>query len=84
MFYKNLYNAVNVIEHVAYHINEAIREHENFKKLLEIQKKFSGKTAPNILIVPFRRFIKEGRLFKVRNAMFKFLIKRANFLKLLY
>ena len=71
IYIKNLVNAITLIEQVATHINEAIRDHENFRKLLEIQKRFCSKTTPNILIVPFRRFIKEGKLYKVCYIAFK-------------
>jgi hypothetical protein len=64
-YIKNLNSAINLVEQAATHLNEAIREHENFRKLLDIQKKFCTKTIPNILLVPFRRFIREGKLLKV-------------------
>ncbi len=73
-YIKNLNKALVLVEQAATHINEAIRDHENFCKLLDIQKKFASKTNPNILIVPFRRFIKEGKLFKV-NFLFAFFEK---------
>ena len=74
-YIKNLTSAINLVEQAATHINEAIRDHENFCKLLEIQKKFSTRTTPNILIVPFRRFIREGKLFKVKFIKVRFCTK---------
>ena len=71
-YIKNLNNAILLVEQAATHINEAIRDHENFRKLLDIQKKFASKTNPNILVVPFRRFIKEGKLFKVNRIFNSF------------
>ena len=45
------------------HINEHVRQHENFQKMLSIQNSFDS-SAPNIL-EPGREFIKEGHLKKV-------------------
>ncbi|XP_065191006.1 pleckstrin homology domain-containing family G member 3-like isoform X2 [Sycon ciliatum] len=49
---------------VASHINEYIRQHENFEKMLSIQQSLSGAGDYRILM-PGRRFVKEGRLMKV-------------------
>ena len=49
---------------VASHINEHIRQHENFNKMLAIQKSLAGPGAPRIL-TPGRIFIKDGPLKKV-------------------
>ncbi|XP_062512581.1 FYVE, RhoGEF and PH domain-containing protein 6-like [Corticium candelabrum] len=54
--------ACKKIGEVAIHINEHIRQHENFQEMLRIQRSLSG--VPDIL-VPGRRFIKEGCLKKV-------------------
>ncbi|EDO43175.1 predicted protein [Nematostella vectensis] len=51
------------IAKVAEHINENIRQHENFQKMLSIQKCLTGEGAPKIL-APGRFFIKEGPLLK--------------------
>ena len=52
------------IESIASHINEFIRQHENFSKMLEIQNSLTGQRVPGIL-APARKFIHEGRLMKV-------------------
>ncbi len=49
---------------VATHINEHIRQHENFKKMLSIQQCLSGPCVPGIL-APGRKFLQQGRLMKV-------------------
>ena len=41
--------AVDQISKVALHINENIRQHENFQKMLSIQNSFSGEGAPKLL-----------------------------------
>ena len=56
---------------VASHINEHIRQHENFKKMLAIQNSLTGQCVPGILS-PGRRFLQEGRLMKVQgNHIYK-------------
>lgn len=55
------------IESVASHINEYIRQHENFNKMLAIQNSLSGQTVPGI-IAPARMFIHEGKLTKVMHV----------------
>lgn len=49
---------------VTYGINEYIREHENFQKMLLIQNSLTGSGTKRI-IAPGRRFIREGTLMKV-------------------
>ncbi|XP_064601200.1 rho guanine nucleotide exchange factor 39-like [Liolophura sinensis] len=61
--YNNLCEATKKIKEVAWHINEHIRQHENFQKMLDIQNRLSG-SAPKIL-APGRLFVKEGCLKKV-------------------
>ena len=56
--------ATEQLEAIGSHINEYIRQHENFHKMLSIQNSLTGDSVPTIL-VPGRRFIKEGRLMKV-------------------
>ena len=56
--------AAQQIEVVAVHMNDYIKQLENANKMLTLQKKFTGSFIPAI-IVPGRRFIKEGRLMKV-------------------
>lgn len=51
------------IEAIAAHINEYIRQHDNFNKMLSIQNSLTGQ-MPGIL-APARKFIHEGRLMKV-------------------
>jgi len=56
--------AVSQVAAVANHINDHIKQQDNFMKMLAIQKSLSGPSAPKLL-VPGRMFIKEGRLKKV-------------------
>ncbi|XP_064634533.1 uncharacterized protein LOC135492188 [Lineus longissimus] len=59
--YASLKKAAKQISTVARHINDHIKEHENFQKMIEIQKSLEGSGAPKI-VAPGRRFIKEGIL----------------------
>ena len=52
------------ISAVATHINEHIKQQDNFIKMLAIQKSLSGASVPPLL-VPGRMFVKEGALRKV-------------------
>ncbi|XP_063960592.1 rho guanine nucleotide exchange factor 39-like isoform X2 [Lytechinus pictus] len=61
--YTKIKDALQNISEVTQGINEYIREHENFQKMLDIQNSIGGK-APK-LIIPGRKFIKEGPLMKV-------------------
>ncbi|XP_070199938.1 rho guanine nucleotide exchange factor 39-like [Littorina saxatilis] len=61
--YSQLQEATKQIGEIARHINEHIRQHENFTKMLSIQKCFDS-SAPKIL-QPGRVFLKEGPLKKV-------------------
>ena len=56
--------AAQQIEVVAVHMNNYIKQLDNSKKMLALQKKFTGSFIPDI-IVPGRQFVKEGRLMKV-------------------
>ena len=56
--------ATRQISEVASHINDHIKQQDNFMKMLAIQKSLSGPTVPKLL-VPGRNFIKEGTLKKV-------------------
>ena len=49
---------------VASHINEAIRQHESFRRMLSIQNRLTGQCVPGIL-APGRQYIREGRVMKV-------------------
>ena len=42
-------DAYDVITNVANHINECVRQHENFQKMLAIQNSFTGNKVPKIL-----------------------------------
>ena len=50
-FFFNIFQteAVDQISKVALHINENIRQHENFQKMLSIQNSFSREDAPKLL-----------------------------------
>ncbi|GFS01735.1 rho guanine nucleotide exchange factor [Elysia marginata] len=61
--YTKLKEATTMIEEIATHINEHIRQNENFQKMLSIQRSFDS-SAPKLLS-PGRTFIKEGPLKKV-------------------
>jgi len=62
--FEKLQEATVEINKVAHHINENIRQRENFQKMLSIQKALTGEGAPKIL-APGRLFIREGPLLKV-------------------
>lgn len=64
--FEKLQEATTEINKVAHHINENIRQRENFQKMLSIQNSLTGEGAPKIL-APGRLFIKEGPLLKVCN-----------------
>ena len=49
---------------VASHINEHIRQHEDFRRMLAIQNRLTGQCVPRIL-APGRKYIQEGRVMKV-------------------
>uniref|UniRef100_K1R8D2 Uncharacterized protein n=1 Tax=Magallana gigas TaxID=29159 RepID=K1R8D2_MAGGI len=61
--YEELKEAVQKVSDIATHINNHIKQHENFQKMLSIQKCFD-KSAPKLL-TPGREFIKEGILKKI-------------------
>ncbi|XP_015758327.1 PREDICTED: LOW QUALITY PROTEIN: FYVE, RhoGEF and PH domain-containing protein 4-like [Acropora digitifera] len=62
--FEKLQAATVEINKVAHHINENIRQRENFQKMLSIQKSLTGVGAPKVL-APGRFFIREGPLLKV-------------------
>ncbi|XP_033646095.1 rho guanine nucleotide exchange factor 39-like [Asterias rubens] len=62
--YNKLKEATARMTKVTYGINEYIREHENFQKMLLIQNSLTGSGTKRIL-APGRRFIREGTLMKV-------------------
>ena len=61
-----LVGATQQLEAITSHINEQVRQQENSRRMLSIQNSLTGKFVPGIL-VPGRRFIREGRLMKVFN-----------------
>lgn len=67
--YMKIKEAAQMMGDVTMGINEYIREHENFEKMLNIQQRLTGANAPRIL-VPGRRFIREGTLMKVSRKGF--------------
>lgn len=62
--FEKLQAATVEINKVAHHINENIRQRENFQKMLSIQKSLTGVGAPKVL-APGRFFVREGPLLKV-------------------
>ena len=63
---NSLKEALEQIEHVAWHINEQLREHENSMRMVDIQKSLSG-GFPKI-IAPGRKLLRQGNLMKVPRA----------------
>jgi len=61
--------AVRQVSDVASHINEHIKQQDNFMRMLAIQKSLSCPVGPQVL-VPGRVFIKEGQLKKVFSVQF--------------
>ncbi|OWF53014.1 Rho guanine nucleotide exchange factor 39 [Mizuhopecten yessoensis] len=61
--YPHLQEATKQVTDIAAHINDHMKQHDNFQKMLSIQKSFDS-SAPKIL-APGREFIKEGPLKKV-------------------
>ena len=65
--------ALKQVSKVASHINEHIKQQDNFMKILAIQRSMCGQGAPKIM-VPGRVFIKEGVLKKVNNIDINFIL----------
>ncbi|XP_060588006.1 rho guanine nucleotide exchange factor 39-like [Ruditapes philippinarum] len=61
--YTMLKEAAKQVGEIARHINEHVRQNENFQKMLSIHNSFDN-SAPKIL-APGRVFIKEGKLNKI-------------------
>ena len=80
----SLKEALEQIEHVAWHINEQLREHENNMKMVDIQKSLNG-GFPKI-IAPGRKLLKQGMLLKVPRTgggnYFKLFFNFVNFSKM--
>ncbi|KAJ8299561.1 hypothetical protein KUTeg_023621 [Tegillarca granosa] len=68
--YQQIKEAATQVSEIATHINDHIRQHDNFQKMLSIQNSFDS-SAPKIL-APGREFIKEGVLKKVSRRGGKF------------
>ncbi|RDD41506.1 putative protein tag-52 [Trichoplax sp. H2] len=62
--YLKLKQSVEDITKVVEFVNEKIREHQDYDKVIMIQNKFKGNSAPNF-VAPGRKLIKEGSLWKV-------------------
>ena len=62
---------VRQVSEVASHINEHIKQQDNFMKMAAIQRSLVGSAAPRI-ITPGRIFIKEGVLHKVGEDFIEF------------
>jgi len=63
--YQNLTIALNKMESIVLHINEAKRNEENISKVVEIQSILTGFED---LITPTRRFIREGDLTELTSG----------------
>jgi len=73
-------DAAAQVEEVAVHVNEYIRLHDNFLRMLNIQNSLYGHSVPGIL-APARKFIHEGKLLKVsRSSLDSYLIFMTLFL----
>jgi hypothetical protein len=59
----NLRNALDLIQRVAAHINEAMNEQQRNFEVLAVQDQFIGNTPS--LVAPGRRFLRQGLLVKV-------------------
>ena len=60
-----LTEAMKQVSAVARHINDHIKQQDNFMRMLAIQRSLACTAGPRILI-PGRVFVKEGQLRKVR------------------
>ncbi|KAL4225608.1 Rho guanyl-nucleotide exchange factor [Mactra antiquata] len=61
--YPQLKEAAKQVSDIALHINEHVRQNENFMKMLEIQNSFDSSARK--ILTPGREFIKEGKLTKM-------------------
>jgi FYVE/RhoGEF/PH domain-containing protein 5/6 len=55
--------ALSIISSVATHVNDTIRQMDNFKKTIEVSKKLIGDVGESLLS-PHRKLLKEGELIK--------------------
>jgi hypothetical protein len=60
---QNLTRALAQVEQVATAVNEAIREQENFQKVVDIQKSFEGNVKT--IVADGRLYVRDGTLMKV-------------------
>lgn len=76
--YVHLYTeATEEIAKVAAHINDNIRQHENFQKMLQIQKSFTGEGAPKILAPGNLPFLIKNRILQCGSGrVWKIIYKR--------
>jgi len=74
--------AVRQVSDVANHINDHIKQQDNFMRMLAIQKSLACPVGPRIL-VPGRVFIKEGQLKKVIYSSFCIKIMFFTFAKII-
>lgn len=63
--HQTITNALTKIKTVAENVDRSVEEYKEIDKLLEIQRCFAPGSEPLDLVVPGRRFIKEGSLIKV-------------------
>lgn len=63
--HQTITTALVKIKSVAENVDRSVEEYKEIDKLLEIQRSFSPGSEPLDLVVPGRRFIKEGFLIKV-------------------
>jgi Myosin head (motor domain)/RhoGEF domain/FYVE zinc finger/Myosin N-terminal SH3-like domain len=72
--YTDLGNAVELVESVAKHVNEALRQHENRRFIIRIQESFTGSVT---LVAPNRVFVRKGELIRVcrrQNKLYMFFL----------
>ena len=67
---KKLRNALKQVTQVSFHIDKSIDRRENMNKVLEISEMVEG-TDPRLknLVSPTRAFIKQGKLYYLRDAV---------------
>ena len=63
---KDLKEALETIDALAWHINDQLREHEDSLRMLDIQRSLVG-NCPKIL-APGRKLVRQGNLMKVPRA----------------
>lgn len=63
--HQTITSALVKIKSVAENVDRSVEEYKEIDKLLEIQRSFAPGSEPLDLVVPGRRFLKEGSLIKV-------------------